>query len=178
MSSPITLNLDIYPPEETFEDMQQRAIGKVDEIISLRILGGFYYQPPRSALPANTFSEEEDVPTFHFHTDPDDQSNFGDAAALYIINVVTNNTNYTQNWRGWIGNTAYTLTFDLVTYNAFGLAYAAHKNNTLATGWLWKAAVLAATSVTELRDIFTGYGVTEEEITLINCMMFQTESEE
>ena len=173
-----TFDMQVYPPIPTFTEQQQMAITKVDEITSMRILGGFDYQPPREVLPTGVFSEEEDVPTFHFSTTNSDQSNFGDASSLYLSNLLLNNTAYTQNWRGWIDGNAYTLTFTLSTFADFGVAYAAHKNTTLATGWAWKADILAATTIAEIKTIFTNYGITEAEILAINCVLFDEADEE
>ena len=162
--------INIYPPPVTLDGMKREAISKIDKITSSRILGGFDYQPPVSSLPVDTF-EEGYVPTFHFNTDSMDQANFADASTLYLANAMMQNTTYQQKWQGWLNGAQYTLTFDLITYRQFGERYAAHKNDHLANGWIWKNAIRNATSQEEMIAIFQTFDITQEELDLIHCTL-------
>jgi len=165
----MTVLLTIYPPLPPIVAMKEMAIGKINKITSMRILGGFDWIPPLSVLPPGVFPGVPVAPTFHFSTDTLDQANFADASTKFLFALMTNDTTYTQPWQGWIGDMQYTLTFDVNTYSGLGLRYAAHKNDTLAIGWDWKNAIRACTTKEEMIAVFRSFDITSEEISAVNC---------
>ena len=140
------------------------------------MIGGFDWIPPLSTLPPDTFPESPVAPTFRFSTDTTDQANFADASTKYLLAVILQDYSYIQRWQGWIGNMQYTLTFNLETYRYFGERYAAHKNDTLGNGWVWKNAIRACTTKEEMIAVFRSFSITKEEIEAVNCDLLLMES--
>lgn len=172
----MTVPITIYPPLPAIEAMKSMAIGKINQITSARMIGGFDWIPPLSVLPPDTFPESPVAPTFHFSTDTNDQANFADASTKFLFALMTNDTGYRQPWQGWINDVQYTLTFDLSTYSGLGLRYAAHKNDTLGLGWVWKNTIRACNTKEEMMAAFRTFDITPEEIIAVNCEMLMEDN--
>ena len=161
----MSIQLSVYPPLPTLDETIQKYVKKIDAVVSNRLLKGFDWQPPASALSDETLALfNGEVPTFRFSTKMSDQMNITQAALLATQSAMTGGTDWKRSWQGWFNNTQYTLMFDLQSWAGFVDAYGKMKDNTLGQGWIWKAQLRKQVTPEAVEAIFKTFGLTEAEI--------------
>lgn len=125
--------------ENALEMIKAEKIASIDTRTMELITAGFDY--------------EVDGEVYYFGYDETDQNNFT-AAAVAANLALTLKQNFSQTWRGWQGDTPYTLSFDTQGFVALAShAGMVHKQGLLSSGWDLTNRVRAAESIEEVELI-------------------------
>lgn len=171
----MTISLSVYPPLPTLDETIYKYTTKIDAVVSARLLNGFDWQPPVSAVPADILALfNNEVPTFRFSTKMSDQLNITQAAVLAGQALAMGNMEWKRSWQGWYQNTQYTLLFNLQDWASFADAYANAKDGCLTQGWMWKSKLRAQTTTEDVEAMFKSFGISEQEITDAEAMVDAT----
>lgn len=98
---------------------------------------------------------------YRFGYDAEDQGNFAKANAAALLALVTQNTAFTQPWRGWKDNQPHVLTLTVEEYLTLSRAGGAHQVALQEAHWVRDAKLLEAASLEALRKLEAEYGLVE-----------------
>ena len=132
-----------HPPvniEMSLDDLKAAKIASVDENTRLLILSGFDFDVKDK--------------TYHFGYDAEDQGNFTKAAVAATLALVTQNADFRQPWRGWLGGEPCTLSLTATEFLALA-TYGGkdHQEGILASGWAITNAIRNATTPEAVEEI-------------------------